>query len=59
MGPLVRLAEHDSPVVRAHAVWAVNKLGGLGLLAVHRRQERDPVVLEEYEAAAAPDEGSD
>ncbi len=55
MGPLLRLAAHDSPVVRAHAVWAVNQLGGLGLLAAARQQERDPVVLEEYEAAAAPD----
>jgi hypothetical protein len=39
--------------VRAHAVWAVGKLGGLGLLVAGRREERDPAVLGEYEAAAS------
>jgi epoxyqueuosine reductase len=53
LGPLVRLAAHASPVVRAHAVWAVGKLGGLGLLVAGRREERDPAVLGEYEAAAS------
>ncbi|MFI5355837.1 MAG: tRNA epoxyqueuosine(34) reductase QueG [Opitutales bacterium] len=30
---LVRLAGHESPVVRVHAVWAVHRLGGQALLA--------------------------
>ncbi|MFA6962501.1 MAG: tRNA epoxyqueuosine(34) reductase QueG [Opitutaceae bacterium] len=46
---LVRLAGHASPVVRAHAVWAVRKLGGVGRLEGVQTAERDPVVLAEYE----------
>jgi len=55
-GPLVALAAHDSPIVRAHAVWAVFQVAGhpaaTGLLATARAQEQDPVVLAEYAAAA-------
>lgn len=48
--PLVALASHTSPVVRAHAVWAVRKLGGEGRLAGARASEQDAAVLAEYEA---------
>jgi epoxyqueuosine reductase len=51
--PLVALASHASPVVRAHAVWAASVLRGGSRLAEARRAERDPLVLEEYEAAAS------
>jgi epoxyqueuosine reductase len=56
--PLVKLASHDSAIVRAHAVWAARRLGGAGRLAGARASEKDPAVLEEYgsgtgEAAAA------
>ncbi len=56
VGPLVRLASHDSPVVRAHAVWAVGRLGAADRIAGARRAERDPLVLGEYgpETAEAP-----
>ena len=51
LGPLVRLAGHESPVVRAHAVWAVFRLGAGERLASARVAETDPVVLAEYAAA--------
>jgi len=47
--PLLRLASHDSPVVRAHAVWAVRRLGAAGRLAALRAAERDPAVLLEHD----------
>jgi epoxyqueuosine reductase len=47
---LVRLASHELPLVRAHAVWAVRRLGGVDLLSEARAQEMDPAVLEEYAA---------
>jgi epoxyqueuosine reductase len=47
---LVELASHASPVVRAHAVWAVRKLDGAGLLAGARAAEQDAAVLAEYDA---------
>jgi epoxyqueuosine reductase len=50
--PLVRLAGQASPVVRAHAVWAVFRLAGSGpaekILAAVRAVETEAVVLEEY-----------
>jgi len=46
---LVRLAVHASPVVRAHAVWAVRKLEGEGRLAELKGVESDSGVLAEYE----------
>lgn len=49
---VVKLATHESPVVRAHAVWAVRKLAGeegaQTLLASSRANEKDPVVRSEY-----------
>ena len=51
--PLVRLAAHESPLVRAHAVWAVRKLGGEPALASARLAETDAAVLAEYAAPVA------
>jgi epoxyqueuosine reductase len=48
--PLVALASHELPLVRAHAVWAVRKLGGEALLASARGTETDAGVLAEYAA---------
>lgn len=39
---------HASPVVRAHAVWAVIRLGGGAQLADAKAVETDPIVLVEY-----------
>jgi epoxyqueuosine reductase len=51
---LVALARsHASPLVRAHAVWAVFRLGGGSRLGAHAATESDPLVLAEY-AAEAP-----
>ncbi len=48
---LVRLAStHESPLVRAHAVWAVQRLGGVEQLAAARAVEKDASVLAEYAA---------
>ncbi|ACB77293.1 epoxyqueuosine reductase [Opitutus terrae] len=51
---LVRLAAHASPLVRAHAVWAVFRLAGVAraaeLLRDQRAVENDPMVLAEYAA---------
>lgn len=49
--PLLALAAHDSALVRAHAVWAIRRLGGESRLAAARERENDPAVLAEYEAA--------
>jgi epoxyqueuosine reductase len=49
---LVALAGHGSPVVRAHAVWAVRTIAGseaANLLAADRAAEGDAQVLAEYE----------
>jgi epoxyqueuosine reductase len=49
--PLRRLAAHESPVVRVHAVWAVRRLAGAAareLLARAQAGETDPRVLAEY-----------
>ncbi len=48
---LVRLAQHDLPLVRAHAVWAVQQLAraeAAALLAEARAAETDAVVVAEY-----------
>ena len=53
---LVMLAAHESPLVRAHAVWAVRKLAGAAaaaLLAGARAAEIDAGVLTEYNQPAA------
>lgn len=50
---LVRLARHDSAVVRAHAVWAVRRIdaeGAAALLRAAREKETDPDVRAEYRA---------
>ncbi|HVU16288.1 MAG TPA: tRNA epoxyqueuosine(34) reductase QueG [Candidatus Didemnitutus sp.] len=50
---LVRLAAHDSPVVRAHAVWALRRRfpgSAAALLERVRAMETDPGVLAEYDA---------
>lgn len=48
---LVTLAtEHASALVRAHAVWAVFRLGGRAQLAAAAKGETDPMVLDEYAA---------
>jgi len=50
---LQRLAGHESPLVRAHAVWAVQRLAGENagpLLASARVMETHPAVLAEYAA---------
>jgi epoxyqueuosine reductase len=50
---LIALASaHDSPVVRAHAVWAVYRLNGGSQLAAAAANETDPTVLAEYAAEA-------
>lgn len=50
---LVGLARvHASGLVRAHAVWAVFRLGGAHLLAGAAGAEGDPLVLAEYAAEA-------
>lgn len=48
---LGKLAGHESPVVRAHAVWAVRRIAGEGAeewLRAAREKETEPVVLAEY-----------
>ncbi len=47
---LVPLASHESPVVRAHAVWAVRRLGGASRIAEARQREADTSVREEHES---------
>lgn len=52
-------AGHALPLVRAHAVWAVFRLGGGTALAAARETEQDAVVLAEYAAeSAAEQDGS-
>lgn len=49
---LSRLARHESPVVRAHAVWAVRRLAGADWkrwLEAARTEETSPEVLAEYQ----------
>jgi len=57
--PLVQLAGHASPLVRAHAVWAVFRLAGDSsagqFLQTARAAETDASVLAEYETGRAGD----
>lgn len=49
---LVRLAGHELALVRAHAVWAVQRIAGqeaAAMLAPSRAKEIDPMVLAEFE----------
>jgi epoxyqueuosine reductase len=53
--PLLALAtSHPSPLVRAHAVWAVYRLNGGAQLEAGAASETDPLVLAEYATAATP-----
>lgn len=45
---LVPLARHDSEIVRAHAVWALRRLGAVEEVRRLRRGENHPLVLVEY-----------
>jgi epoxyqueuosine reductase len=57
VGPLARLAAHASPLVRAHAVWALRRVAGAdaaGVLAAVRARETDPRVRAEFDG---PPEG--
>jgi epoxyqueuosine reductase len=49
--PLLRLAAHESLVVRTHAVWAAARLGATVQLEALRAGEKEPVVQEEYDLA--------
>jgi epoxyqueuosine reductase len=51
--PLLELAVAAEPLVRAHAVWAVYRLGHGARLASARAAESDPAVLAEYAAEDA------
>jgi epoxyqueuosine reductase len=54
VAPLLRLAGHPAPMVRAHAVWAVRRIAGAdapALLARARENETDPAVIAEYQEA--------
>mgnify|MGYP001613011466 FL=1 len=46
-------AAHDAPLVRAHAVWAVFRLGGGAQLGEARAREQEAIVLAEYAAGVA------
>ena len=50
------LAQHPLAVVRAHAVWAVFRIGGGAALAAARAAETDPLVLAEYAAEESREE---
>ncbi len=47
---LLQLAAESPPLVRAHAVWALARLGAGAQLAVLRDREEDPLVRSEYDA---------
>ena len=56
LSQLVALATtHTSAIVRAHAVWAVFRLGAGGQLAIAAARENDPLVLAEYAAERGTD----
>jgi epoxyqueuosine reductase len=55
VAPLVRLAAQAAPMVRGHAVWAVQRIAGADapkLLAVARESETHPAVRTEHAAGA-------
>jgi epoxyqueuosine reductase len=55
VAPLVRLAAQAAPMVRGHAVWAVQRIAGADaphLLAVARESETHPAVRTEHAADA-------
>ncbi|MBV8880682.1 MAG: tRNA epoxyqueuosine(34) reductase QueG [Planctomycetaceae bacterium] len=50
---LERALEHEEPLVRAHAAWALGRLGARAALERRRPLESEAEVLEEIEAALA------
>lgn len=44
------LAQHERPMVRAHAVWAIARLGGKEILEELRASETDSSVLAEFQS---------
>ena len=61
VAPLLRLAAHPVPIVRAHAVWAICRIAGADapvLLATVRKNESDPAVIAEYASEAQPQTAS-
>lgn len=59
--PLLRLAAHPEPIVRGHAVWAVQCIAGAGaaeLLASARAGETDRNVMAEHAGQASEFQGS-
>lgn len=51
VGPLAKALEHEEPLVRGHAAWALGRLGAREILERRRPSEADPAVLEEIAAA--------
>ncbi|HXX93326.1 MAG TPA: tRNA epoxyqueuosine(34) reductase QueG [Planctomycetota bacterium] len=49
--PLEKALEHDEPLVRGHAAWALGRLGACGALERRRSLEFSPEVRDEIEAA--------
>src|SRR5262249_61611390 len=49
----VKALEHEEPLVRAHAAWALGRLGGREALERRRPTETEAEVLEEIDAALA------
>ena len=61
VAPLMRLATQAAPMVRAHAVWAVQRIVGADapqLLAMARARETHPVVRAEHAAEAGGSEAT-
>jgi len=50
---LERALEHEEPLVRAHAAWALGRLGARAVLERRRPAESAGEVLEEIDAALA------
>ncbi len=51
VGPLARALDHDEPLVRGHAAWALGRLGAIAALSVRRAREADPWVRQEIDQA--------
>lgn len=49
----IRLADDPSPLVRAHAVWALSRLMELGAYRAEMRNDPDPAVAEEWRLGLA------
>jgi epoxyqueuosine reductase len=53
VGALARALEHEEPLVRGHAAWALGRLGAREVLERRRPSETHPEVLAEFAAALA------